>query len=150
MTGHIVVHASVVIMERDRVLFVREAKAESRDKWNLPGGHVEFGETMAGAAQREAKEETGLGVFIADVLGVYTAKVKSDGVSVRFVFGAHAVTGDPAPGDQISEVRWMTTNEVRAMTDDELVAPMVLRPLLDDIDAGMRWPKAVMKEIPRD
>jgi len=146
MSGHIVVHASVVITDRDRVLFVREGKEESKDKWNLPGGHVEFGETVAAAAQREAKEETFLGVFLTGVLGIYT-RVRADGVSVRFVFGAHAVTGDAAPGDEIDEIRWMTTDEVRAMADSELVAPPVLRRILDDVDTGIAHPMSVLREV---
>jgi len=147
MSGRILVHASVVITERDRVLFVREGKEESRDRWNLPGGHVEFGETIAAAAQREAREETGVGVFLTDVLGVYTARVRSDGVSVRFVFSAHAVTGEPAPGDEIEEVRFRPTDEVRAMPDTALVAPPVLRRILDDIDTGIAFPMSVLKEF---
>ncbi|MEN8150536.1 MAG: NUDIX hydrolase [Planctomycetota bacterium] len=147
MSGHVLVHASVVLKERDRVLFVREEKDESRGKWNLPGGHVEFGETIAAAAQREAKEEVGVGVFLTDLLGVYTAKVRADGTSVRFVFNAHAMTGEAGPGDEITEVRWMSTDEARALADDGMVAPMILRRVLDDVDAGLSWPMAVLKEV---
>jgi len=147
MSGHVIVHASVVIRERDRLLFVREEKEASRGKWNLPGGHVEFGETIAAAAQREAKEEVEVGVFLTDLLGVYTAKVKPDGVSVRFVFNAHALTGEAAPGHEILEVRWMTTEEARGLTDDEMVAPMILRRILDDVDTGLSFPLAALKEV---
>jgi ADP-ribose pyrophosphatase YjhB (NUDIX family) len=144
--GIIVTHASVVMRHRDRLLVVREAKEESRDRWNLPGGHVEFGETLAAAAEREAKEETGVGVFLTDLLGVYT-RLGEEAVSVRFVFGAHGVTGEPEAGDEISEVRWMTTDEVRALPDAKLVSPRVFRRILDDIDAGVTFPVSVLKEV---
>lgn len=39
------------------VLLIRDAY----DHWGLPKGHLEDGETPAGAALREAEEETGLG-----------------------------------------------------------------------------------------
>jgi nucleoside triphosphatase len=38
------------------------------DKYTLPGGHIEVGETMKGAVAREVKEEVGLDVEVAEFL----------------------------------------------------------------------------------
>jgi 8-oxo-dGTP pyrophosphatase MutT (NUDIX family) len=40
---------------------LEEMDDDGRKKFNLPGGHVELGETPMVAAVREAKEETGYG-----------------------------------------------------------------------------------------
>lgn len=142
----ILVHASVVIRDRGQVLLVREGKAEIRGRWNFPGGHVEPGETIAGAATRETREETGLGVFLNDLIRVYTGGLHSGVQSVRFVFGGHAMTGEAAAGDDIQEVRWFPLADLGGFSDDEVVAPRMFRKIVADLNAGITWPVSVLGE----
>lgn len=54
------------------VLVARRQPTDGRLAWGLPKGHAERGETLADAAVREVREETGLEVVIEDHLGDVT------------------------------------------------------------------------------
>lgn len=73
--------------------------------WALPGGFVECGESVADAARREAKEETGLDVTLAYQLGVYSRPGRDPRgpvVSICFVGWAE---GTPKAADDAKNLR---------------------------------------------
>ncbi len=67
--------------------------------WALPGGFVEYGESLEDAARREAKEETGLDVFLHELFHAYSAPdrdARGHVVSVVFIGSAD---GEPVADD---------------------------------------------------
>lgn len=55
----ILIHVSVAIQKHDWILLVQEQKQENHGRWNLPGGHLELGETVQDGALCEVREEPG-------------------------------------------------------------------------------------------
>lgn len=56
----------MIFNERGELLMTKRGQAckNERGCWEVPGGSIEFGETMAEAAVREAKEEIGVDVIV--------------------------------------------------------------------------------------
>jgi 8-oxo-dGTP diphosphatase len=90
---------ATVICERDRqVLLVRKPAS----KWSLPGGKVELGEAITGAAARELQEETGLN---AEQL-MYIFEFETDR-TLHHVFEASVLHAEVAtPQNEIAECSW--------------------------------------------
>jgi len=71
--------------------------------WAIPGGFVDYGETVEAAAVREAKEETGLAVTLTHLLGVYSDPSRDPRHhTISTVFTATAV-GQPVADDDAAD-----------------------------------------------
>jgi 8-oxo-dGTP diphosphatase len=106
-----------VLIERDgKVLVVHTVGPDQSkiDRWGLPGGGREPGETLVQAAAREVREETGLVVDVGELLAV--GEVLSDTHDLLFVFRGHS-SGEPRvqEGDIVVEHRWLSPAEADAL-----------------------------------
>ena len=57
---------ALIVNNQGKILLAKSHKWF--DKYTLPGGHIEVGETMMEAVAREVKEETGLDVEVGEML----------------------------------------------------------------------------------
>lgn len=71
----ITVVCSVVRDSDGRALILKRSKHPEKEKWNLPGGRLIFGETIKECAQREVFEETGLKLKSKKILGLFPSRI---------------------------------------------------------------------------
>lgn len=81
--------------------------------WAMPGGTIEFGETIEDALKREIKEETNLNIEIEKFLG-YKNYIKDDRHWISFHFLTQSLSDDFKINelDKIAEMRWFSIDEI--------------------------------------
>lgn len=92
--------------EPDNVLLIKRLNPPYG--WALPGGFVEYNESVEQTAVREAKEETGLDIKLIGLVGVFSAPGRDPRFhTITTVFSAEA-EGNPKAGDDAGEARIFT------------------------------------------
>ena len=108
----------VVIPTEVGVVLIRRASDPFKGQWALPGGFVEVGETVEGAAVREAAEETGLVVELAHLVGVYSEPQRDPrGHNVSVAFTARVLGGELSASTDAAEVSVLDPGAVELAFD---------------------------------
>ena len=103
--------------DRGRVLLIRRGSPPLLGEWSLPGGVVELGETLRAAAEREAREETGLIVKAGDVIEVLDRIIpgREGAPQYHYVLIDFLCTlqgGELHAGGDAADVRWAGESEL--------------------------------------
>lgn len=61
------IRVAVILVQADKILLVKHRKY-GKEYWLLPGGGLEFGETLESCAKRELKEEANLEIKLGDLV----------------------------------------------------------------------------------
>jgi 8-oxo-dGTP diphosphatase len=120
----------VVVMRDGKMLAIQRGREPGRGLWAVPGGMIDVGETLAEAAAREAKEETGLDVEVGEVCWVAEAirrdaegRVVYHNVIIDYV--ATASPGDPVCADDAMDVRWVGPDDVESLPFTPSMHPLL-------------------------
>ncbi len=130
------VRVAVLIVENHNILLAEHEKG-GRRYWLLPGGGMEFGESVEEAAKRELLEEAGIEIEVGDLLWVVDS-IPGDGHRhvLNLIVEGRALTHALTPGqDQVlRDMRWWP---VEAIADLEIF-PDTREEILRYVSTGNR------------
>jgi ADP-ribose pyrophosphatase len=115
------VAVGAVVFKDECVLLVRRGQPPAQDLWAIPGGSVEIGETLQEAAEREILEETGIQIRASKPIFTFDVIDRDAAGKVRFHYvivdlSADYILGEPSPGDDAVEARWISAKEIKGLT----------------------------------
>ncbi len=114
----------ILLVRDDQVLLTqrRDTNPDFNDRWHLPSGKLDAGESVLTATVREAEEEVGVLVDPADLRHVHTIHVNGSGPEPRLglFFEARRWIGEPTirEPDKCSAIGWFPLRDL----PDQLIA----------------------------
>jgi 8-oxo-dGTP diphosphatase len=99
---------TIVFDSAGRLLLIKRKSPPFKGCYALPGGFVEYGETVEDAAHRELKEETGVTADLQRLVGIYShpdRDPRGHVVSVAFLMKVPHAT--PKAGDDAADATFV-------------------------------------------
>lgn len=114
---------AAVVDEQERIFLIRRADDQL---WAMPGGIFEIGETPAGGAEREAREETGMVVRARELVGVWDSRFSESRSSLQllqFVFLCEVVAaeGQATTPNEVIDSGWFRGDELPPLSPGHTV-----------------------------
>lgn len=117
--------SGALFADRGRILLVRKAYG---NRWDIPGGYVDRGESPAAACEREIREELGLERTVRRLLVHDWAPSEAEGDKLLYVFDCGDLGEDEhrmqLDGTEIETAEWVPVGDVA-----NLVIPRLARRL---------------------
>jgi len=119
-----VIGVGAVVIHQECVLLVKRGNAPYQGMWCIPGGRVQYGETLQHAAEREIMEETG--ITIKAKQPVYTFEIidtENTEQPLHYVvidLEADYMSGEIKPDDDALDAKWFTKDEIHQDRVQEL------------------------------
>lgn len=108
------------IIEKDKeVLLIRRRDPPYQGEYALPGGFVDYGESVEDAVMREVKEETGLKTEINKLIGVYSSPDRDPrGHMITTAFSLEIKKGSLRSGSDAEEAEFFDLDSLPTLAFD--------------------------------
>lgn len=134
---HPTVRVSVILPNEKGELLLIKHRKPTRSYWVLPGGHLDYGETLEGCAVRELKEETNLAIRVERMLYVSEAIAPDQSRHiVNLYYLARLLGGELRRGEEevLEEVKFIPFADLEKIT----LYPSVTQELLSSYRKGFQ------------
>ncbi|MGC2777116.1 MAG: NUDIX hydrolase [Bradyrhizobium sp.] len=108
---------SAAIFRDGKILLVRRARSPAKGVYTLPGGRVEFGESLHDALAREVMEETGLSMAITGLAG-WREVLPAQGGGGHYVilpFAARWQAGEIRLNPELDDFQWRVPDALEGL-----------------------------------
>lgn len=140
---------AAIIEHNHRFLLVEE-ETSSGLQFNQPAGHLEENEDLISAVKREVFEETAWHFEPDAIIAIQLwRKNPLTPTFVRICFSGHCHSHNPKQplDDGIVAAHWLSSEEIRAKNQQQLLrSPLVLLSI-DDYLKGQRYPLCLLKSF---
>jgi 8-oxo-dGTP diphosphatase len=112
--------AAVIWNDQREVLLIRRTKEPRKGQWSLPGGKVEFGESLEDAVRREVQEETGLEIALLGLAGIAETMLDASvgAADLHFVlidYSARVVSGEAVAASDATDATWFSLEAIEEL-----------------------------------
>jgi len=108
-----------IILHKNRIVLVKRKNPPFKNCYALPGGFVDYGETVENAIVREVKEEAGLETKIKNIFGVYSDPERDPrGHTVTIVYELNVIAGKMKSGSDAKDVKLFSLNNLPELAFD--------------------------------
>lgn len=108
-----------IIIYKNRIVLVERKNPPFKNCFALPGGFVNYGETVENAVIREGSEETGLETKIKNIFGVYSDPGRDPrGHTVTIVYCLEVIGGKMKSGSDAKNVKLFSLNDLPELAFD--------------------------------
>lgn len=100
-----------LVTHTEGVLIVKKKEEEGNPvsgQWHFPGGHVESGEGLEDALEREIREEAGLEVEVHQLVDAFNV----DGEVIGVFYHCEADSRDAEAGESVDDLEWVDAGDL--------------------------------------
>ncbi len=108
-----------ILIENDRVALIKRKNEPFKGQWSLPGGFVEYGETVEHAVVREFLEETNVSTEIKELVGVYSKPDRDPrGHTITIAYLLRYMKGELKGGDDAADAKFFELKKLPKLSFD--------------------------------
>jgi len=124
-----------IIIKDKKILLIKRKNEPFAGMYALPGGFVEYGETVEHSIEREILEETGLVSRVDRIVGVYSSPERDPrGHTISIAYIMKIVDGKAKAGDDAMDLKFFSIDKIPVLAfDHNIIINDALRLLNNNI-----------------